>query len=178
LSHETCQKNWQGGLDQVKILQRRECIPRKIPQDAQFDLKALIERFDPSATSLFNHCVKNASLDENIWYSNTSVKQYQFSHFMSDISRNADCSRLYTPHCLRPTDIQGMNDAGYEIRHIMYMSGHKNEGSVRSYNRDCSSTQKKAMSDSLQLISSGNLQEQTSRQPLSQIRSVAVSRPV
>lgn len=62
---------------------------------------------------------------------------------LSDISRNADCSRLYTPHCLRATAIQEMHAVGYEIRHIMHMSGHKSEGSVRSYNRDCSSTKKK-----------------------------------
>jgi site-specific recombinase XerD len=47
---------------------------------------------------------------------------------MSDISRNADCSRIYTPHFLRATAIQRMNDAGYQIRHIMHMSGHKDEG--------------------------------------------------
>ena len=47
---------------------------------------------------------------------------------MSDISRNADCSRIYTPHSLRATAIQRMNDAGYQIRHIMHMSGHKDEG--------------------------------------------------
>lgn len=31
----------------------------------------------------------------------------------------------------------------------MHMSGHRNESSVRSYNRDCSTNQKKAMSDAL-----------------------------
>lgn len=104
-------------------------------------------------------------------------QHFQFSRFISDISRNADCSRIYSPHCLRATVIQGMNDIGYEIRHIMYISGHKDEISVKCYNCDCSSNQKESMSDSRQLISSGNLPEQTSRQQLSQIQPVAVSRP-
>lgn len=65
---------------------------------------------------------------------------------MSDISKNA-ANR--TAHCLRATAIQGMNDAGFEIRHIMHMPGHRNESSVKSYNRDCSTAQKKMTSDTL-----------------------------
>ena len=63
------------------------------------------------------------------------------------VSKNAKCTTNYTAHCLRATAIQCMNDAGFEIRHIMHMSGH--ESSVRSYNRNCSTDQKKATSDSL-----------------------------
>lgn len=68
---------------------------------------------------------------------------------MSDISKNAKCSKSYTAHCLRATAIQGMNYAGLEIRHIMHMSGHKNESLIRSCNRYCSTAQKKMMSDTL-----------------------------
>ena len=46
------------------------------------------------------------------------------SRFMGDISKNAQCIKTYTADCLRATAIQGMNDAGVEIRHIMYMSGY------------------------------------------------------
>ncbi|CAG2236436.1 unnamed protein product [Mytilus edulis] len=73
---------------------------------------------------------------------------------MGDISMNAGCSRLYTAHCLRATAIQGMNDAGFELRHIMYMSGHKNESSVKSYNCGCSKVQKESLSANLSSISS------------------------
>lgn len=38
-----------------------------------------------------------------------------------------------------------MNDAGYEAIQIMFMSGHKNEDSIRSYSRACSTSQKKAV---------------------------------
>lgn len=41
------------------------------------------------------------------------------------------------------TAIQGMNDAGYKIRHIMLMSRHKSETFVKSYNRECSIIHKK-----------------------------------
>ena len=45
-----------------------------------------------------------------------------------------------------------MNDVGFELRHIMFMSGHKNQASVRSYNRNCSDEQKKQISNALATI--------------------------
>ncbi|KAH3720786.1 hypothetical protein DPMN_063690 [Dreissena polymorpha] len=45
-----------------------------------------------------------------------------------------------------------MNDAGYEARQIMFMSGHRNEASIRSYNRGCNITQKKSMSNTLSAL--------------------------
>ena len=57
---------------------------------------------------------------------------------MHDISKNAKCSTTYIAHCLSAAAIQEMNDAGLELKHIMHMRGHKNEASIRSYNRDCS----------------------------------------
>ena len=62
---------------------------------------------------------------------------------MGDISKNSQFSKTYTVHCLRAVAIQGMNDAGLEIRHILHMSRHLNESSVRTYNRNCSTAQKK-----------------------------------
>jgi hypothetical protein len=47
---------------------------------------------------------------------------------MADISKNSKLENNYTAHYFRATAIQGMNDAGFEIRHFMHMSGHKNEG--------------------------------------------------
>ena len=35
-----------------------------------------------------------------------------------DISKNASCSMMYTAHCLRAIAIQGMSDAGFEIRQL------------------------------------------------------------
>ena len=124
------------------------------------NLKLLIYKTDPRTTCLFNHYSNDAQISpdqEHIWYSIKSVKQYQFSRFMSDIAKNAKCSKSYTAHCvhLRATAIQGMSDTGFELRQIMYMSGHKNESSVCSYNRSCSSNQKEALSDTLSAISSG-----------------------
>ena len=85
---------------------------------------------------------------------------------MADISKNASCSMRYTAHCLRATAIQGMSDAGFEIRHIMYMSGHRNESSVRSYYRSCSTMQKESLSDTLSSISAGRAPTHSNRDTL------------
>ncbi|KAH3788762.1 hypothetical protein DPMN_166910 [Dreissena polymorpha] len=71
---------------------------------------------------------------------------------MKNISTSAKLSQRYTDHCLRTKAIQAMNDAGYEARHIMFMSGHRNEASIRSYYRGCNITQKKSMSNTLSAL--------------------------
>ena len=38
--------------------------------------------------------------------------------FYGGYLKNAQCSKTYTAHCFRATAIQGMNDAGFKIRHI------------------------------------------------------------
>lgn len=146
LTHETRQKNWQGGIDTSENQKEKRMYAVEIAGDScpVKSLLLFLSKTDRNATSLFNRCIKQAlrsPTNEETWYSNIPLKKYQFTRFMADISKNA--------HFLRATAIQGMNDAGFEVRHIMHMSGHKNEASVRSYNRDCSTNQKKSLSDSL-----------------------------
>ena len=66
---------------------------------------------------------------------------------MGDISKMHNAVKPTKLIVFRATAIQGMNDASFNIRHMMYMTGHKNELSVKIYNRDCSTEQKKVMSD-------------------------------
>lgn len=121
-------------------------------------MKLLLSKTDPTAKALFNHCKTEAMNDlyENIWYSDRPVKKYQFSKFMCDISKNAKCKQRYTAHCLRASSIQALSDAGIELRHIMFMSGHRNEVSIRSYARKCSGNQKLAISKTLSSLASAS----------------------
>ena len=43
-------------------------------------------------------------------------------------------------------------DANVELRHIMYLSGHKNEASIRSYNRSVHDDKKRELSTVLQQL--------------------------
>ncbi|CAC5412749.1 unnamed protein product [Mytilus coruscus] len=160
------QKNWQGGLDSGETINDKRMYSCEGDRCPVASLKLLILKTDSDATSLFNHINKDtlSSKTPNIlqlWYTNKSVKSYQFTRFMADVSKNAFCSVMYTAHCLRATAIQAMSDAGFEIRHITYMSGHRNEASVRSYSRDCYTLQKKSISDTLSTLSTGRAPPQT-----------------
>jgi hypothetical protein len=118
-------------------------------------LKLLIRKTDDSASSLFNRYTKEAvSLPKSSseWYLDAPLSKRTFSNFMKDISKAAGLSRHYTGHCLRTTAIQHLNDEGYEAYDIRYMSDHKNEKSLRWYNREISSTQKKNLSSALSKI--------------------------
>ncbi|CAG2212786.1 KCTD1_15 [Mytilus edulis] len=128
-------------------------------------LKELIAKTDPNAKSLFNRIVKDLDVSSgaSVWYTTQALAKRTYSGLMSDICKNAKCSKVYTAHCLRATAIQCMNDAGHELRHIMYMTGHRNESSIRSYNRHCSVGQKKSLSLTLSRIATGN--DATSVQP-------------
>ena len=154
LTHETRQNNWQGGIDAAENPKEKRmyAVSRAGDKCPVKFLLLFCSKTNPDATSLFNRCSRlaiSSPSKEDIWYTDVGIKKYQFTRFMADISKNSKLERNYTAHCLRATTIQGMNDAGFEVRHIMHMSGHKNEASVRSYNRECSTQQKKTMSGTL-----------------------------
>ena len=68
---------------------------------------------------------------------------------MVEILKRAQLSRIYTNHCIRATTISALSHAGFEARHIMTASGHRNETSVKNYVRDTTSEQKRQMSSSI-----------------------------
>lgn len=64
---------------------------------------------------------------------------------MKTISMKAELSTLYTNHCIRVTCITSFDQRGIEARHIMSVSGHKSETSIKSYSRCVSETKKQEM---------------------------------
>ena len=60
---------------------------------------------------------------------------------MKDISAEAELSQKHTNHCVRATAITLWSNAGLANRHIMAISGHRNEQSLRSYDACPFSTQ-------------------------------------
>lgn len=159
LTHETRQKNYQGGItsdeynaDKRMYATLTENCPVKI-------LKHFMQRTPENATHLFNRIDKFAMEHPDCcdtWYTASPLGKSSFTNFLPDISKMAGCSKRYTAHCLRATTIQAMSDAGIETRQIMFMSGHRNEASVRSYSRDCSTHQKHKLSAILSATASGH----------------------
>lgn len=65
-----------------------------------------------------------------------------------------------------------VNDSGWEARHIMFLSGHRNESSLRSYSRTVSTSQKRALSTTL-----SSLKTQTSSATMCDAQHAVVPRP-
>lgn len=149
LTHETQQKNMQGGLMDPEAPgdKRMYATCTDDPNCPVKTLETFLAHCDPTAPSLFCRPLRMPSSD--IYYTCKPISKRMFVDFMGKICNNSGCSRVYTAHSLRATSIQMLSDAGVELRHIMLMSGHRNEASVRSYSRDCSEMQKRNMSDTL-----------------------------
>ena len=120
-------------------------------------LKMLISKTDTNAKSLFNRCIKDLNVNDTVWYTCQLLAIRTYSGFMTDLCKQAKCRKIYTAHCRRATAIQAMNDAGHELRHIMFMTGHKHEASIRSYNCHCSVQQKKSLSATLSRVATGKV---------------------
>ena len=60
LSHETKQKNWQGGLDHHEAPHDKRMYATGDTRCPVASLRELLERTPAEATSLFNHCSKEA----------------------------------------------------------------------------------------------------------------------
>lgn len=73
---------------------------------------------------------------------------------MKRLSKKAKLSRIYTNHCWRATSITLLD--GYKARHVMVISGHKSESSIRSYARN-SLDQKAKMTLTLAEAVAGNI---------------------
>ena len=74
---------------------------------------------------------------------------------MKEISKLASLSRIYTNHSVRATAITLWSDAQVPSRHIMAISDHRSEASLKSYNTRPSSEQLRAYSDIFSGVMSG-----------------------
>jgi hypothetical protein len=117
-------------------------------------LQLLIAKTDKNASSLFHQYNREAvfSPSNTVWFADKALSKRSFGNFLGDICKAANVLNHYTPHCVRATAIQLLNDEGYEARQIMYMSDHKCESSSRSYNNTFSTAQKRSLSSSLSAI--------------------------
>lgn len=62
---------------------------------------------------------------------------------MKTISSDAGLSQVYTNHCIRATCITTLDNNGFEARHIMSITGHKSETSIRAYSKTGLETKKR-----------------------------------
>lgn len=80
--------------------------------------------------------------EDSIWYINAALGHNTLGKMMSKISEDAGLSQTYTNHCIRATCITALDQKGFEARHIMAISGHRSETSIKSYSRNVSESKK------------------------------------
>ena len=113
---------------------------------ASFEL--YLSHLNPLNGFLFQRPKRNVSISENVWYDNMVIGERTLGEKMKNISREGNLSKCYTNHSIRATAVTILDKSGFEARHIMAVSGHKNEASIRSYSKTDICTKKK-MSETL-----------------------------
>jgi hypothetical protein len=65
---------------------------------------------------------------------------------MTDVSRAANLSKEYINHSCRATTVHVLDEAEFPSRHIMSITGHKSETTLKTYSGKPSENTKKRMS--------------------------------
>ena len=84
-----------------------------------------------------------------IWYDTMVVGQRTLGEKMKKLPIKAKLSGVYMNHSIRATMITKLDESGYEAQHIMAVSCHRNESSIRIYSSQTSLSAKRKMSETL-----------------------------
>ena len=96
--------------------------------------KAYISHLNPNIDEFFQR-PKSFAPKFGPWYEAQVLGVNYIGNMMKKISINAKLSTVYTNHCIRATAVTILDQSGVEARHIMAVSGHRSESSIRSYSR-------------------------------------------
>lgn len=108
-----------------------------------------MSKLNPNSEVLFQVPRRYFKVADDTWYEGKPIGKNNLGDMMPRISKSADLSRRYTNHCLRGTAITVLDTHQFASRHIMSVSGHKSENSLKSYSRHTSEGTKRDMSMTL-----------------------------
>ncbi|XP_062593498.1 uncharacterized protein LOC134254976 [Saccostrea cucullata] len=111
--------------------------------------KKYLGKLHPNNPNFWQRAKRKFDESDETWYDNSPVGKNALYAFMANLSAEAKLSKRYTNHCIRATSISTLDHQGIEARHIMSVSGHKNETSIKSYSSKLSDQKKREMSDIL-----------------------------
>ena len=166
MTHDEATKNHPGGIDDVSSVEK-EARMYSASDDQLFDglncLKMYLQKLNPRCEALFQYPKRAVTKEDQVWYDNKPLEVNKLAGMMKEISKLASLSKIYTNHSVRATAITLWSDRQVPSRHIMAISGHRSEASLRNYNARPSSEQLRACSDILSSALSGRPQQ--SQQP-------------
>ncbi|XP_071503783.1 uncharacterized protein KIAA1958 homolog [Diadema antillarum] len=102
---------------------------RKCPVNSLVKYKELL---NPSCTAFWQR-PKSKPTEVGPWYDNAPLGINTIGSKMNKIAVGAGWITKYTNHSLRATTVTSLNDAGFESRDIMTVTGHKAESSLKHY---------------------------------------------
>ena len=137
-------RNWQENNE----AQESQCL-KLVGIFAQFCHLKNVTCLNLKNEYLFQRPKKGVDESDKVWYDNMVVGQRTLGEKMKKLSIEAKLSCVYINHLIRATTITKLDESGYEAQHIMALSGHRNESSIRSYSSQTSLSTKRKMSETL-----------------------------
>ena len=150
MAHDEVTKNHQGGVNDQETYEKdgRMYKDEDDPNCGYDALKLYLSKRNPHCEAFYQYPKRKwSAFSEPVWYENRCLGINTLSDMMKNISSAAALSTIYTNHSVRVTAITLWSNAGLTNRHIMAISGHKNEASLLPYNSRPSSSQLRQCSD-------------------------------
>ena len=104
-----------------------------------------LSRLNPKNECLWQTPITNITWED----ANENQSENKIGALMTTLSEKAKLSLHYANHCVRATVVTLLDNSGFEARHIMTVSGHKNTDSIQSYATTTSNAKKREMAESL-----------------------------
>ena len=125
-----------------------------LADDAMCPVKSLVKykrHLNPKISSLFQRPkpIDNISKEDKVWYDAIPLGHNTIGSMMAKISEAAQLSKKYTNHSLRATAVHVLDAAHFPSRHIMSVTGHKAESSLKTYTGYTDSNTKRSMSEEI-----------------------------
>jgi len=140
-------KNHQGQDDEDVSQQGRMYQLSGNPKCPVLSFEKYIAKLNSKLDCFWQKPTTKAVTEETVrWYENVPIGANTLITKMKVLSVEANLSAIYTNHCLRATCITALDQAGFEARHIMTLSGQKSEASIRSCSRNVSDDMRRDMS--------------------------------
>ena len=113
--------------------------------------KLYLDKLHPESNSLWQRARQGRInyIDQD-WYERRPVGRDMLERFMKiNISQDLKLDGQYTNHSIRSTVIRTLDRDGFEARHIIQLSSHKSESTIKEYTPKCTDSKRKEMFDSL-----------------------------
>ena len=163
MTHDEVSKNHPGGLNDTSSSEKEARMYETGDQnDGYKALKLYLAKVNSRCSAFFQYPKMNAKPEDEVWYDAKPLGVNSLANMMKKISEAAGLSKIYTNHSIRATAITLWSNAGVPNRHIMSISGHRNEQSLAHYNSRPSVSQLHNCSDVLsRALSTGNKSSNT-----------------